>query len=129
MEILQIHSRPTRLMYLWSGIIATIAYRIIIVLNNLGQVWVQVSWYIGTIGFIIYFIHRYQVARHRRAVINNYELTAKIANLKEMSDIDKQALTYVLNSVEVSKEKWNDIVIFVTSGLALAAGIYLDFLR
>ena len=34
------------------GVIATIAYRIVIILNHYSQFWVEVAWYIGTIGFI-----------------------------------------------------------------------------
>ena len=51
--------------YFWIGIIATVAYRIIIVLNFYSSFWVKISWYIGTIGFTIYFIHRYRISQKR----------------------------------------------------------------
>jgi len=61
-DSLQPHSQPIRLLYFWIGIVATIAYRVIVVLNNVSAVWVQVAWYIGTVGFIFYFAHRFDVS-------------------------------------------------------------------
>lgn len=123
------HSALARVLFFWSGIIATVAYRIIIVLTDIDQFWIKFSWYIGTIGFVIYFAHRYQVSERRNEIIINHQLKEKIESLKELAAEDKEALSYILYSLESSKEKWNYIVIFATSALALMAGIYLDFLR
>jgi len=38
-----------------------------------------------------------------------------------------EANEYILTTLISTKEKWNYIVIFVTSFLALIIGIYLDF--
>jgi len=54
-----------RVWLFWVGVIATIAYRIIVILNYYSQVWVEIAWYIGTIGFIWYFAHRYRVEKRR----------------------------------------------------------------
>ncbi|MDG1950904.1 MAG: hypothetical protein P8J32_08895, partial [bacterium] len=53
--------KPIKLFYFYIGIIATFAYRIIIVLNFYEPILVKVAWYIGTIGFIFYFWNRYKV--------------------------------------------------------------------
>lgn len=128
MENIKPHSKPVRLFYFWAGIIATVAYRIIVVLNNISAVWVSIAWYIGTVGFIVYFIHRYQISNIRARLIIEHDLAKKIAQKQELTDDDRQALGYILGTLKTSKEKWNNIVIFVTSGLALLIGIYLDFL-
>ncbi|MEK7496788.1 MAG: hypothetical protein AAB657_02680 [Patescibacteria group bacterium] len=124
----KIHSSFARAFYFWSGIIATIAYRIIIVFSNVDPIWLKISWYIGTIGFVIYFAHRFQVSENRAKIIDDQKLVSKIDSASSLSIDDKTALTYVLQSLKSSKERWNYIVIFVLSGLALIYGIFVDFL-
>ncbi len=129
MDDLKVHSKPIRTFYLWAGIIATLAYRIIIVLTNTSDFWVKLSWYIGTIGFIIYFIHRYQISEKRAEIIKKYRLEEKTSQLENLSIEDKEAMKYIFHSLHVSSEKIIFIVIFFSSAVALLAGIYLDFLR
>lgn len=124
-----IPSATKRLIYFWIGILATFMYRIIIVLNNYSQVWVQIAWYIGTIGFIIYFIHRYTVSEKRLKLIEQYKLDEKVKEAPNMSEEEKKAAYYILSTLHSSKERWNDIFIFASSGIALALGLYLDFMR
>ncbi len=127
MENLKPHSNATRLFYFWSGIIATLAYRIIIVLNSFDPVWVKAAWYIGTIGFVVYFIHRYDISEKRGRIIRQRELEKKVASLKGLSKDDKAAMAYIFHTLQSSKEKWNYIFIFALSGLALIAGVIMDF--
>ncbi|MFH0853442.1 MAG: hypothetical protein V1853_03480 [bacterium] len=128
MEQTKTSNSALRLFYFWAGIIATIAYRIIIVLNNFSSTLVMISWYIGTVGFIIYFIHRYQISQKRQRLIIQHSLTDKINKSCDLSEEDKSVLQYILSTLKSTKEKWNYIFIFVMSGLALIVGIYLDFL-
>lgn len=122
-----VHSRFARAMFFWSGILATIFYRAIIFFNGHSQLWVNILWYAGTIGFIIYFAHRYQVAKSRARLIAERDLRKKIESLHDLSQDDKSAVEYIFRSLEVSKEKWNYIVIFASSGFALVVGFLLDF--
>jgi len=73
MQKIKPHSKFTREFYFWSGIVATFAYRIIVVLNNYSTFWSTISWYIGTVGFIIYFAHRYQVSEKRYELLKNID--------------------------------------------------------
>jgi hypothetical protein len=123
-----IHSPLVRTFYFWSGIVATFAYRIINLLTNFNPIWAQLAWYAGTIGFIIYFMHRYQISEKRSRMIQQYELKKKIADSSELSPDDKEILAYIFSTLQSSKEKWNYIFIFVVSVIALVIGIYLDFL-
>lgn len=121
--------KALRLFYFWAGIIATLAYRVIIVLNFYSATWVKVSWYIGTIGFILYFIHRFDVSKKRSALIVEHRLREKLDTntLDELDDDDKQALGYILRTLVSSKERWNYYAIFILSGIALILGILFDF--
>lgn len=129
MEKPTVHSPVVRLFFFWCGIIATFAYRIIVVLNNFSEIWVQIAWYIGTIGFILYFWHRFQVSEKRTKLIEQYKLREKVNGIGGLSDGDKDAMEYIFNSVHSSKERINYIFIFVVSFLALIVGIYLDFIE
>ena len=64
-QVIEPNPRPVRLFFFWTGIIATIAYRIIVVLNMYSPLWVKIAWYIGTVGFVFYFWHRYKIAQKR----------------------------------------------------------------
>ncbi len=108
------------------GVIATIAYRLVIILNYYSQFWVEVSWYIGTIGFIWYFGHRFSVENRRDRLIEKLQLIEKVQSDRSFDSEDKTALLYILKSLDTSLAKWNYIAIFFFSGLAMAYAIYAD---
>ena len=122
----RLHSSNYRIFIFIVGVIATIAYRLVIVLNYYSQFWVEVAWYIGTIGFIMYFGHRWRVENRRDKLIEKLELIKKIESDPALGGEDKTALLYVLKSLETSLAKWNYVAIFFFSGLAIAYAIYLD---
>lgn len=126
MESLITHKKSSRLFFFWVGIAATFCYRLIVVLNFYNETWMLVAWYVGTIGFIIYFMHRFQVSERRAKIIAERNLLQKVETLN-VADDDKQAFRYLLGGLRTSKERWNYIFIFTMSGLALVAGIILDF--
>lgn len=121
------HSPSVRMMFFWIGIISTILYRIIIVLEHIEGPWVKISWYVGTIGFLAYFWHRFQVSEQRSKLISSSGLFEKIETLN-INENDKASLRYVLGTLRSSKERWNYIMIFASSALAIIVGVYLDFL-
>ena len=110
------------------GIIATVAYRIIVVLNHYSPVLVQIAWYAGTIGFVWYFAHRFKVENKRDMLITNMELTKKVEDGVILDRTEKEALVYILKGLQTSLSKWNYIAIFILSTMALAYGFYQDFL-
>ena len=128
MEVIEPNPKPVRLFFFWAGIIATIAYRIIIVLNFYSPLWVKVSWYIGTIGFILYFGHRYNVARKRAKLVKDYGLIEAVQQADCIGAQKKEALDYLVKTSLTSKSRWNSAIIFILSLLALIVGIILDLL-
>lgn len=86
-------------------------------------------WYIGTIGFVIYFAHRFQISEKREKLIVSTQLIQKVSGLKDVSDEQKEALRYILGTLVSSRERWNYIFIFASSAIAFVIGIYLDFIR
>lgn len=112
----------------WVGIIATLAYRIIIVLNYYSSLLVSISWYIGTIGFIWYFAHRFRVQNKYMRIIRDKKLREKLCEQKLEKD-DCDALAFILRGLDSSKAKWNSIAIFVFSALALVYAIISDVMN
>lgn len=125
----KIHSNLIRMLFFFAGIISTLAYRAIVIVNNYSHTWAQTLWYIGTIGFIIYFIHRYQISQNRARLINAYKLDEKIEKVDGLNADEKYAMEYIFKTLKSSKEKWNSIFIFASSTIALILGIYLDFIK
>lgn len=126
----KIHHKFYRELVFWVGVIATIAYRIIIFLNYLpSHLWSDIVWYIGTIGFVWYFAHRYNIEQRRSLIIKEKGLEAKVANAKGFSSDDQQALENILKSLESSKSQLNSIVIFIASGLALLVDIAIRLIN
>ncbi|MFH1712472.1 MAG: hypothetical protein ABH846_04545 [Patescibacteria group bacterium] len=121
-------SKNISLFYFWIGIIATFGYRVIIVLNFYDPVWVKVAWYVGTIGFIFYFWSRYQLVQQFTSLIKGQKLVNAVEKAKNISDDQKEALSFIVGNLEKTKAQINYIFIFILSAIALVAGIVLDFL-
>ena len=118
-----------RIWLFWVGIIATIAYRIIVVLNFYNPVWVEIAWYIGTIGFIWYFAHRYRIAHKRKQLIIKQKLTYKLYHNKPLKKEDRDVLLYIVKGLKSSKAQWNYIAIFGFSIAALIYAIYINIMK
>ncbi|MDD4333254.1 MAG: hypothetical protein PHT51_04025 [Patescibacteria group bacterium] len=125
----QLHKTSYRILIFVVGVIATIAYRLVIILNYYSSFWVEVSWYIGTIGFIWYFGHRWRIEGRREKLIDELGLVKKIENGKTLNADDKTALVYILKGLSTSLAKWNYIAIFLFSFLAIAYAVYMDLLN
>jgi len=129
MEVIKIHTKPLRLFFFWTGIIATISYRIIIVLNFYSPLWVKVAWYVGTIGFILYFYHRYDIQKKRAELVDKYDLIKVVHDTNCVNEEQKAALGYLVETTKTSKSKWNSAFIAILSLVALIVGIVLDILK
>src|SRR3989344_2476652 len=122
---IKIHPGPKVLRYFFfvAGIVATIAYRITPFLDPYA---VKIAWYVGTIGFILYFWHRSYVEAKRAKLVNEYDLV----NVVEKSDIageERQAVSYLVKTSLTSKPQFNSLFILVASVLALIAALVVDF--
>lgn len=126
MEIIKANPKPLRLFFFWAGVVATLAYRIIIILNYYSPLWVKVSWYIGTIGFIVYFWHRFDIQKKRSQLVKDYKLTELVEEVHTTNEKQKEALRYIVRTTLTSMAKWNSMFIFILSILALITGIILD---
>lgn len=118
-----------RIWLFWVGIIATIAYRIIVILNYYSALWVEIAWYIGTIGFCWYFAHRYRVAHKRKKLIERQKLAYKISNNKPLDKADREVILYILKGLRSSKAQWNYIAIFFFSAVAFIYATIVNIMK
>lgn len=126
LKVIEPNPKPIRLFFFGAGLIATIAYRVIIILNLYSPLWVKIAWYIGTIGFILYFGHRFNIARKRANLIKDYKLIETIDKAKCIDPQKKLALHYLVKTSLTSKSQWNAGIIFILSFIALLIGIFID---
>jgi hypothetical protein len=119
------YAGSVKMFFFVAGIIATLAYRVIIVLNFYNPLWVKVSWYIGTVGFILYFGFRYDVQRRESKIVSDYGLLGVI-DKTSIKGKQKKALKYILRTNLNSKARWNSLFICLLSILALLVGIVFD---
>ncbi len=127
MQKIKEDSKSLRISYFWIGLIATFAYRVIIVLNFFEPVWVKAAWYVGTIGFIIYFWSRYKVVRQFSLLIEDEKLIGAVKKAKNISGNQKVALGHIIKTLSTTRAQLNYKIIFALSAMALAAGFVLDF--
>lgn len=126
---MKIHTdpKPLRLIYFWIGVIATFSYRVIIVLNFYEPIWVKAAWYVGTIGFILYFWSRYRVVKQFDDLIESEKLVSAVKKASGITPDQRSALAHIINTLDTTKAKTNYVIIFILSAIALIVGLVLDF--
>ena len=110
------------------GLLSAIAFRAIIVLQHMEPNWVRPVWYIGTVGYFLFFLYRFEITKKRKKAISDFGLLEKVES-KTLSDEDRKVLLYLLSSIKVSLENMNYALIFLLSIVAIAADIILTTMK
>lgn len=106
------------------GLVSALSFRSLMVLKELQPEMFRLVWYVGLIGYIFFFSFRYFISCKRKKAIRDYNLLSKLENGENLSADDRQVVTYLLSSLQKSRENINYLFIFVTSAIA----IVLDFI-
>ncbi|MBC8318809.1 MAG: hypothetical protein H8E41_12970, partial [Desulfobulbaceae bacterium] len=83
-------------------------------------------WYSGIIGYILFFSFRYFISQKRKKAITQSNLIEQIENGETLSENDRQAVIYLLSSIQKSREDLNYMFIFLTSALAVLYDLLTD---
>jgi len=111
------------------GLIATIAIRAVTILVHISPVYGQIAWYLGVLGFFLFFVYKFRVDHARYQLIKNSRLMEKISQAEGIKKADLEAIGSVLCALSSNKDRINYFVIFVSSAIALLIAIYFDFFR
>ncbi|HJH28246.1 MAG TPA: hypothetical protein C5S51_00895 [Methanosarcinaceae archaeon] len=114
-------------MYFWVGLVSAILLRALIIADHYSSLLSKSMWYLGVVGYLWFFAHRYHIAKRRFNVIQGLDLLEKIEKRKPLTEEDFDGLNYVMWSLSVSKERLNYLVIFAFSVIAIVLSLALDF--
>jgi hypothetical protein len=131
MERTSFHIVPKYIIYsvFILGLISAIAFRAIIVFQRLEPAWIRPVWYVGTIGYFLFFLYRYFITKKRKRAIQNFQLIEKVKANACLTDNDREIVLYLLSSVKYSLEDINYAIIFILSVLAIAADLFLSTIK
>ncbi len=111
------------------GLFSAIAFRAIIVFQHLEPNWVRPVWYMGIVGYLLFFFYRFKITKKRKKAISDFGLLEKVKNNTPLTDEDREVLLYLLSSIKVSLEDMNYALIFLLSIVAIAADIILSTMK
>ena len=111
------------------GFISTVAIRAVTLLMNVSEVWGKVAWYVGVVGFIIFFAYKYRVFVLRAKTIKDQKLLEKLADPQRLEKDDYHTIALMLCKIRAQKERVNFLFIFASSFVSLILAIYFDFIR
>ncbi len=125
------HTLPPSVVYIFFalGIISATAFRAIIFFQRFEPQWVRPVWYIGTIGYMLFFLYRFYIAEKRKKTIERFQLIEKVKANACLTNEDREIVIYLLSSIKRSPENINYFVIFIFSVIAVAIDIYLSLRR
>ncbi|MEF8833936.1 MAG: hypothetical protein V5A42_03645 [Halofilum sp. (in: g-proteobacteria)] len=108
------------------GLISSLAFRAIIIAEHVEPAWVRPLWYLGVLLNAIFFAYRYRVSLRRVRAVVDGDLDRKMRAGESLSEFDRAQIAAILYSIRISPERFNYLVIFILSALAIAADIGLS---
>jgi len=117
------------LIFFFIGLIATIAIRAVTVLIHINPIYGQIAWYIGVLGFFIFFIYKFKVDSARYQLIKDNKLVDKVLRTDNIEKEDRILISSVLCALSSNKDRINYFLIFASSAVALIIAVYFDFLK
>ena len=111
------------------GLIAIIAVRAVTILEHVKPIYGKIAWYVGILGFFIYFAYKYKIEYNRSRLIKTSKLVDKILHGGSIEKEDRQTIGSVLCALSSSKDRINYFIIFLSSAVVLIMALYLDFIK
>ena len=111
------------------GLIAIIAVRAVMILEHINPIYGKMSWYVGIIGFFMYFGYKYRMEYTRSQLIRKSGLIRRILSDDTIGREDRDIIGSVFCALSSNKDRINYLMIFVSSAIVLIMAFYMDFLR
>jgi hypothetical protein len=123
------HEDITSWIYFIIGLISIVAIRVVVFFDATQPLYGKIAWYIGVVGFLLFFLYQYKVAKQKTRLINDHDLLAKMNDPRSLSTGDYERIRVLLCSLTSFKDKVNFAFIFIVSALSLVWAVYVDFIR
>ena len=107
------------------GLTGAISLRLILIAKEYRPELVRLLWYVGVCGNMLFFMFRAYITHRRRHLITTLRLRDKLRDEHSLCPADYQALRYLVDSLYASKERWNYVIIFVCSVLAIGWDLFV----
>ena len=107
------------------GLLSSVAFRAIVLLQKYEPGWVRPIWYFGVLGYMLFFMYRYFISQRRKRTITQTQIIEKIRTGEVLNKDEREAALYLLKSVRASQEDWNYLAIFALSIAAIALDLLL----
>jgi len=117
--------KPVIIGFFLLGLLSSVAFRAIILLQKYEPAWVRPVWYFGVVGYMLFFMYRYYISQRRKHAIAHTDIIEKIRTGEGLNQDEREAALYLLKSVRASQEDWNYLAIFVLSIAAIALDLLL----
>ena len=117
--------KPVIICFFLLGLLSSVAFRAIILLQKFNSGWVRPVWYFGVIGYMLFFMYRFCISARRKNTIIRSQIIEKLCDGASLSSEDRDAALYLLNSIQKSPEDWNYLAIFVLSVIAIVLDLLL----
>lgn len=101
------------------GLSTAIGFRALIIIDHIQPDWVRPVWYGAVLGNFLFFWHRYNITQKRKRTIHDHQLMEKIQTEAILSAEERKALNYLLQSIKLSPENINYLIISICSLVAI----------
>ncbi|MBU4343471.1 MAG: hypothetical protein KKG01_05375 [Candidatus Omnitrophica bacterium] len=115
--------------FFFIALVAVISLRAMSIFANSSPMFAKMLWYVGVGGFLIFFIYKFRYDQILQRELEKTDLKDKLLSKKELTEHDKEVLGTIVCKLSSKKDKINYFFIFVSSGLALAIAIWVDFVK
>ena len=98
--------------FLFIGVIATIAIRVVNLALSFGLFWSKFFWYLGVAGFFLYFIYKFRQDKLLRQELERSQIYNKISRAQELDTQEREFLRTMLCRLRSNKDAINYFFIF-----------------
>lgn len=115
--------------FLFIGILATIALRVVNLVSGFGSFWPKVTWYVGVGGFLIFFLYKFKLDQSFHKKIRDLDIASRLNKKEKLEDKDYEFLKNTICKLRSNKDAINYFFIFFSSVVSIALAIYQDFFK
>ncbi|MDD5191817.1 MAG: hypothetical protein PHH54_04045 [Candidatus Nanoarchaeia archaeon] len=110
------------------GLIGAVGFRIVLIVNKWSTLSASLIWYIAVTSYILFYLYRYYIEQKRRQILVSGRLKYKLDNGIELNEQDRKNIKLIIDSLMVSKQNLNLIILVIVSIVSLIIQIVLDFI-